>query len=153
MNLMNCYSKSLWLRLFFILSLAMMAQNTAATSYIIKIDSSSAVASLLKEAENYHQTQQYEQAAALLERALRIKPRHPVIWHNLAGVRLTQQDWTRAANLAQKSNALAGSKNKYKNLRMRNWNLITQACEGMKNATCAREARNRTQALARALGY
>jgi cytochrome c-type biogenesis protein CcmH/NrfG len=152
MNLIN--GCPIWLRLFLILSLAIATENTVATSsYIIKTDSSSAVDELLKDAETYHKTQQYEQAAALLERALRIKPRHPVIWHNLAGVRLTQQDWKRAANLAQKSNALAGTKSVYKELRMRNWVIITGACEGMKNDSCTREARKRAQALARALGY
>jgi tetratricopeptide (TPR) repeat protein len=152
MNIINCISKWFWLKLFIIIALAISVESTLATSdYIIKVDSSSAVASLLNEAKDYYKAQQYEQAAALLERALRIKPRHPIIWHNLAGVRLAQDDWKRAANLAQKSNALAGTQEQYKNLRMRNWILITIACEGMGDENCTQEARSRAQALARAL--
>ncbi len=127
-----------------------MISNATATPYI-KTDSSEAVKSLLGEAKSYHEASQFEQAAALLERALRIVPRDPVIWHNLAGVRLAQNDWKRAANLAQKSNALAGTRKNYKMLRIRNWMVITLACEGMGNFNCAREARNRAQAIARTL--
>lgn len=123
----------------------------ALTSQFIQVDSTSAVESLLNEAKTYYEMKQFEQAAALLERALRIDPRNPILWHNLAGVRLAQEDWKRAANLATKSNTLAGSNNNYKELRLRNWVIITQACEGMGDFNCAQEARNRAQALARAL--
>ena len=123
----------------------------ALTSRFIQVDSTSAVESLLNEAKTYYEMKQFEQAAALLERALRIDPRNPILWHNLAGVRLAQEDWKRAANLATKSNTLAGSNNNYKELRLRNWVIITQACEGMGDFNCAQEARNRAQALARAL--
>ncbi|NJO14625.1 MAG: tetratricopeptide repeat protein [Thioploca sp.] len=123
----------------------------ALTSRFIPVDSTSAVESLLNEAKTYYEMKQFEQAAALLERALRIDPRNPILWHNLAGVRLAQEDWKRAANLATKSNTLAGSNDNYKELRLRNWVIITQACEGMGDFNCAQEARNRAQALARAL--
>lgn len=117
----------------------------------IQVDSTSAVESLLNDAKNYYEMKQFEQAAALLERALRIEPRNPILWHNLAGVRLAQEDWKRAANLATKSNTLAGSNKDYKELRLRNWVIVTRACEGMGDFNCAQEARNRAQALARAL--
>ncbi|RKZ39635.1 MAG: hypothetical protein DRQ49_10925 [Gammaproteobacteria bacterium] len=140
--LLNC----LFITLLTILSV----ENSIATPYI-KTDSSSAVKSLLGDAKTYYEAKQFEQAAASLERAIRIDPRNPILWHNLAGVRLAQEDWKRAANLAQKSNALAGTREKYKRLRIRNWVVITLACEGMNNFNCAREARNRAQALARTL--
>jgi tetratricopeptide (TPR) repeat protein len=143
------YTRRWLLNLLLIIFLAM-ASNAIATPYI-KTDSSEAVKSLLGEAKSYHKARQFEQAAALLERALRIVPREPIIWHNLAGVRLAQADWKRAANLAQKSNALAGTHKKYKMLRIRNWMIITLACEGMEDFNCAREARNRAQAIARTL--
>ena len=117
----------------------------------IPVDSTSAVESLLNDAKTYYEMKQFEQAAALLERALRIEPRNPILWHNLAGIRLAQEDWKRAANLATKSNTLAGSDNNYKELRLRNWVIVTRACEGMNDFNCAQEARNRAQALARAL--
>ena len=108
-------------------------------------DSRAAVIALLREAKIFYEEGQSEQAAALLERALRIDPRNPVLWHNLAGVRLQQQDWVRAASLAAKSNSLAVD-NKW--LRVRNWVLVAQACEGMGDMDCTAEARNRARALA-----
>jgi len=119
------------------------------TSVATIADSRSAVVSLIMDAKTYFENDQLEQSAALLERALRIKPHNVYLWHNLAGVRLTQEDWNRAANLAKKSNSLAGNDRTYKELRMRNWVLITQACEGMGNDKCTAEARSRAQALLR----
>jgi len=123
----------------------------ALASWFIPVDSTSAVESLLNDAKTYYEMKQFEQAAALLERALRIDPRNPILWHNLAGIRLAQEDWKRAANLATKSNTLAGSNNDYRELRLRNWVIVTRACEGLGDFNCAQEARNRAQALARAL--
>lgn len=108
-------------------------------------DSTAAIQSLLREAKQNFDSNQNEQAVALLERALRIDPRNSVLWHNLAGVRLQQQDWARAANLANKSNSLAVD-NKW--LRVRNWVVIALACEGMADMECAKESRKRAKALA-----
>jgi len=107
--------------------------------------SSAAVVALLAEAKTNFETQEYEQAAANLERAIRIDPRNPILWHNLAGVRLKQQDWKRAASLADRSNALAVED---KWLRVRNWMIIVWACEGMGDAQCAIDARKRAEKLA-----
>ena len=136
--------RKLLLRLLLIMSMTMVVETTLA-------DSSSAVNSLLNDAKIYYEGKEYEQAAVSLERALRIEPRHPILWHNLAGVRLAQEDWTRAINLALKSNALVGNKKKYKDLRVRNWVVITQACDGKKDENCAKDARNRAQALVQRL--
>lgn len=106
---------------------------------------SAAVESLVKQAKEQLDGGETEQAAALLERALRIEPRNSILWHNLAGVRLNQQDWQRAANLAAKSNTLAGD-NKW--LRVRNWVITARACEGMGDKECEQEARVRSRALA-----
>jgi tetratricopeptide (TPR) repeat protein len=108
-------------------------------------DSRAAVITLLNEAKTFYEQGQNEQAAALLERALRIDPRNPALWHNLAGIRLQQEDWMRAANLAAKSNSFAGD-NRW--LRVRNWVLIALACEAMSNMECTMEARSRARALA-----
>jgi cytochrome c-type biogenesis protein CcmH/NrfG len=48
-------------------------------------------------------------AAATLERALRIEPRNPRLWHELALVRYRQADYSQAENLAARSNTYAGS--------------------------------------------
>jgi cytochrome c-type biogenesis protein CcmH/NrfG len=153
--------KYILFKLLLIISLVVTVENLPAASYI-KVDSSSAVKALLIDASNAYKrgmqetdpikkNQAYEQAAASLERALRINPRQPTLWHNLAGVRLTQKDWMRAANLATNSNMYAGNEKQYYQLRIRNWMLITLACEGMGDMTCAREARKRAQNLAQAL--
>jgi len=115
------------------------------TGYFIRVAPPSAVVTLLAEAKSHFDAGESEQSAALLERALRIEPRNPVLWHNLAGVRLRQEDWARAASLAAKSNAFA-VENKW--LRVRNWIIIALACDGMGNNECAREARKRAWALA-----
>jgi Tfp pilus assembly protein PilF len=48
-------------------------------------------------------------AAASLERALRIEPRNPRLWQELARVRLQQGDYAQAESLAQRSNSWAGN--------------------------------------------
>jgi len=63
-------------------------------------------------------------AAASLERALRIEPHNPALWHELAKLRLQQQQPEQAASLAAKSNALAGNN---KSLRAGNWRVIGEA--------------------------
>jgi predicted Zn-dependent protease len=47
-------------------------------------------------------------AAASLERALRIEPRNPRLWNQLARVRLQQGDNAQAESLAARSNGYAG---------------------------------------------
>src|SRR5205807_9125341 len=63
-------------------------------------------------------------AAATLERALRIEPRNPRLWHELARVRLRQGDNAQAAQLAARSNSFAGSDSQ---LRAANQAIIEQA--------------------------
>lgn len=135
-----------WPRLLIpLLFIVFLGNNVLAANDLTPIASPSAVVTLLREAKTHFDAGESEQAAALLERALRIEPRNPVLWHNLAGVRLRQEDWSRAASLAAKSNAFA-VENKW--LRVRNWILIALACEGMGNNDCARESRKRAWALA-----
>jgi tetratricopeptide (TPR) repeat protein len=107
--------------------------------------SASAINALLNDAYKYYGENQYEQAAAVLERALRIESRNSILWHNLAGIRLQQQDWARALSLAAKSNSLAVGD---RVLRIRNWIVIALACDGMQDANCADEARKRAHLLA-----
>jgi len=76
-------------------------------------------------------------AAASLERALRIEPRNPRLWQELARVRLKQGDYAQAESTAARSNSWAGSDNA---LRAENWRLIAQAREARGNAEGARSA-------------
>ncbi len=63
-------------------------------------------------------------AAASLERALRIEPRNPRLWHELAQVRFRQRDYAQAESLATRSNTWAGSDAE---LRAANQRLIEEA--------------------------
>ncbi|AUI70214.2 tetratricopeptide repeat protein [Beggiatoa leptomitoformis] len=128
-----------------VLTLCVASQNFAQGALLSVADPTKAIVELLMEAKKSFEEGQSEQAAALLERALRIDPRNPILWHNLAGVRLQQEDWSRAASLAAKSNALAVEN---KLLRVRNWIVIALACEGLRDVDCTKEARNRARALA-----
>ena len=87
-------------------------------------DTGRAVTSLLAKAELREQQAQWEGAAALLERALRIEPRNARLWHRLAKVRLQQGRYAMAESLAQKSNALAKDDEE---LKQRNDELIDAA--------------------------
>jgi len=103
-----------------------------------------AVIALLEQSKTHFEKNEYEQAAALLERALRIAPSNAVLWHNLAGVRLRQKDWDKAASLAAKSNTFAVSNQK---LQLRNFIVIGLACKGMQDKSCTQEAHNRASKL------
>ena len=83
-----------------------------------------AVLSLLDQAKAQAAAGQLDQAGASLERALRIEPRNPVLWHDLAEVRIDQRRYQQAENLAAKSNALAQG-NRW--LRKKNWQIIAEA--------------------------
>jgi len=76
-------------------------------------------------------------AAASLERALRIEPRNPRLWQELARVRLQQGDYVQAENVAARSNSWAGSDSA---LRAENWRLIAQAREARGDSAGAKAA-------------
>ncbi len=63
-------------------------------------------------------------ASSSLERALHIEPRNPYLWNQLAHLRGEQRRLGEAADLAEKSNALAGPD---RALRRDNWLLIAKA--------------------------
>jgi Tfp pilus assembly protein PilF len=68
-----------------------------------------AIAGLMDSARNDAAAGKLGSAAATLERALRIEPRNPRLWHELARIRLRQADYAQAENLAARSNTWAGS--------------------------------------------
>jgi Tfp pilus assembly protein PilF len=83
-----------------------------------------AIAALMESARSDTAAGRLVQAAGTLERALRIEPRNPRLWHELAKVRLRQGDVAQAANLAVRSNSLAGSDSA---LRAANQSIIEQS--------------------------
>jgi len=66
-----------------------------------------AVVALLDQAELQAQSGEADQAAATLERALRIEPHNPWLWHRLSVLRLQQGRYQDAIDLASRSNSLA----------------------------------------------
>src|SRR2546427_3861850 len=76
-------------------------------------------------------------AAASLERALRIEPRNPRLWQELARVRLKQGDYAQAVSTAARSNSWAGSDSA---LRAENWRPIAHAREARGDAEGAKGA-------------
>ena len=83
-----------------------------------------AVASLMESARADAGAGRLPDAAATLERALRLEPRNPRLWQELARVRLQQRDYVQAEQLAQRSNSWAGSDSA---LRAENARIIEEA--------------------------
>jgi len=96
-----------------------------------------AVASLLEGARTEAAAGRLANAAASLERALRIEPRNPRLWQALARVRLQQGDYAQAESTARRSSSWAGGDSA---LRSENWRLIAQAREARGDADGARAA-------------
>lgn len=70
---------------------------------------STAVVALLDTAAQQTRAGKLDNAAATLERALRLEPRNAELWTRLAELRLQQGQLDQAAGLAAKSNNLAGN--------------------------------------------
>jgi Flp pilus assembly protein TadD len=68
-----------------------------------------AVAGLMESARADTAAGRLPNAAATLERALRIEPRNARLWHDLAQVRFRQRDYAQAESLAARSNTLAAN--------------------------------------------
>jgi predicted Zn-dependent protease len=102
-----------------------------------------AVVALLDTAQTQQLAGNYEQAAAALERALRLEPRNAMLWHRLAQVRLSQGQWRNAIDLAAKSNSLAGGQ---RDLQASNWLVIAQAKERQGDREGAQAARAQAEA-------
>src|SRR5258708_39941533 len=70
-----------------------------------------AIAGLLLGARTDAAAGRLANAAASLERALRIEPRNPRLWQELARLRLNQGDYAQAESTAAPSHSCAGSAN------------------------------------------
>lgn len=83
-----------------------------------------AVAALLDSAERELEAERPERASSLLERALRIEPQNPTVWHYLGVTRLAQGNHAQAEAMAAKSASLAAGD---RTLRSRNAGLTAAA--------------------------
>lgn len=105
-----------------------------------------AIAGLMESARADAAAGRLPNAAASLERALRIEPRNPRLWQELARVRLQQGDYGQAESLAQRSNTWGGTDNR---LRADNWRLIAQSRQARGDADGARKAQELADQLSR----
>jgi Tfp pilus assembly protein PilF len=96
-----------------------------------------AVAGLMESARADAAAGKLPNAAASLERALRIEPRNPRLWHELARVRFQQGQHAQAENVAVRSNSFAGED---KALRAENWKLIAETRKARGDNEGARQA-------------
>jgi Tetratricopeptide repeat len=105
---------------------------------------SPAVVALLDTADKRASAGELDNAAAVVERALRLEPQNPLLWHRLAKLRLQQGQFAQAVSLAAKSNSLAGEN---RQLQASNWETIAQAQEKLGDVAAARAARDKVRAL------
>jgi len=126
-------------RLIFVILLPLLVFS-GCTVYSPAPTRNSAVADLINQAEADAENGDFARSGTALERALRIEPRNPVLWQMLARVRIDQQQYVQAENLAKKSNALG---NGNRSLRRGNWQLISTARQLSGDEAGAREALRR----------
>ena len=96
-----------------------------------------AVIDLLNAANEHSAAGRHDGAAAALERALKIEPTDPGLWHRLARVRFAQGKPDLAEALAAKSNSLAAGD---ENLQAQNWRLIAKVRRKLGDASGAADA-------------
>ena len=96
-----------------------------------------AVIALLDRARFDTEAGQHETAGASLERAQRIEPRNPWLWHELAQLRLAQGRYAQAISLAHKSISFAGRERRLQAL---NWRVIGNARVAQGDSSGAEEA-------------
>lgn len=101
-----------------------------------------AVIALLAESDRRLDSGQPESAAASIERALRIAPTDPVLWHRLARIRLRQGQWDQAEALARKSLSLSAGAAELSSL---NWMVIASARSALGDEAGARLARQKAR--------
>lgn len=96
------------------------------------------VGTLLRNANQAMQTGHFGRAELQLERALRLAPREPQLWHAMARLRFAQGNYAQAAQFCLKSNSLAG---RHRAIRRQNWLLLEKAYMKMGQPEKAAQAR------------
>lgn len=104
------------------------------------------VQDLAAQARQAEQAGEYERAAAILERALRLKPKDPELLQHMAEVQLQQKHYEQALNFASRSYDVGP---RVGALCSRNWRAIAAARAQLNDRTGAREAELRSQECAR----
>ncbi len=110
------------------------------------VSDNAAVLALVTQARTDSSEAKYTTAAAGIERALRIEPRNPRLWQELARVRLAQGDPEQAEGLARRANTLAGGD---RSLQAAGWRLISAARAARGDSDGAEAAARRAEELDR----
>ena len=119
-------------------------EETSPQPVELSSSSSPAVVALLDDADKYAITGKNQEAVASIERALRIEPKNPVLWHKLGQVRLQEGNWDQAIAMAKKSSVLAPGN---RLLQSENWMIIARASEGKGDTAGAIHASNMAKQL------
>lgn len=99
-------------------------------------------ASLQKSAGESLSAGRFSQAEILVERALRLEPRNPELWHMMARVKAGQNNPAQTVQFCLKSNSLAAGN---LTLTRRNWLLMEKAYQSMGQAEQAAQARKKAK--------
>ncbi len=102
------------------------------------------VLAFLDEAETLAAKGDSARAIASLERGIRIKPKDPWLWHQLAVLKARSKKWLDAISSAEKSNSLAGNN---RQLMIGNWTLMAEAYEAQGQLAAAEQARRQAVTL------
>lgn len=121
------------------------AYTPPAQPQIVRAQPKRAVTVLMQRADEQRDNGDLDGATVSLERALRISPEDAVLWHELAEVRMAQQQHHLVVQLAAKSNALASPQDA--GLRSSNWRLIAKARRAQGDVSGARDAERRADSL------
>jgi cytochrome c-type biogenesis protein CcmH/NrfG len=126
--------------------IALLAAGCAVLRPTVPVSENSAVIGLVDVARADVDAGRLPNAVAALERALRIEPKNPRLWQELARVRLQEGNYAQAENLATRSNSWAGADN---DLRAENWHLIAEARAARGDDPGAKQALERARQIAR----
>lgn len=101
--------------------------------------------SLATQAQGLSTSGQHAQAAATMERALRIEPDNPLVWLELAKIRLAGGDTAQAENLARRALALSSGAPREQSAA---WRIVAEARRAKGDNLGAREAEEKAQTAA-----
>ena len=131
-----------------LLSLILTACSTGTVQREPMTSGTSEVDYLLEQARLYRQQYDYARADTLLEQALRIDARAPLIWYELAGLKLEQGQLSAAESMAMKSLRYAAPDSRMAAV---NWLLISEARKRQGNISGSSEALKKAQSISESL--